>query len=186
MNLTANSAPIALALHVLVELVLIVRVLLRAHRQPAARMAWIVVIAALPVLGILGYLLFGEVNIGRRRVARLRDVLRDIPAFPPASPGDTANLAASIPEQYAHLFRFGCSISRFEPVGGNAARLIADSNAAIDAMVADIDAAGDHVHVLFYIWLPGPQWLPRRRGVEMCGGARREVPRPYRSNANQK
>jgi cardiolipin synthase len=29
-----------------------------------------------------------------------------------------------------------------------------DSNAMIDSMVADIDAAKDHVHVLFYIWLP--------------------------------
>src|SRR4029077_14318149 len=28
------------------------------------------------------------------------------------------------------------------------------SNATIDAMVADIDSATDHVHVLFYIWLP--------------------------------
>ena len=29
-----------------------------------------------------------------------------------------------------------------------------DSNSTIDAMVADIDAATDHVHVMFYIWLP--------------------------------
>ncbi len=29
-----------------------------------------------------------------------------------------------------------------------------DSNATIDSMVADIDAAKDHVHLLFYIWLP--------------------------------
>jgi cardiolipin synthase len=29
-----------------------------------------------------------------------------------------------------------------------------DSNATIDALVADIDAAQDHVHLLFYIWLP--------------------------------
>src|SRR5208282_4627649 len=46
------------------------------------------------------------------------------------------------------------SISGFDPVGGNTARLLSDSNATIDAMVADIDAAEDHVHVLFYIWLP--------------------------------
>ena len=32
---------------------------------------------------------------------------------------------------------------------------MADSNAAIDAMVGDIDAdVVDHVHLLFYIWLP--------------------------------
>ena len=154
MNLAPYTAAIAVALHVLVEVALIVRVLLRPHRQPASRIAWIVVIAVLPVFGILAYLLFGEVNIGRRRVARLRQVIGAMPAFPPAVPGDESNLEASVPERYAHLFQMGRSISGLEPVGGNSARLMADSNSAIDAMVADIDAAGQHVHVLFYIWLP--------------------------------
>jgi len=56
--------------------------------------------------------------------------------------------------QYAHLFNLGKSISGFDPIGGNAARLMADSEAMIDALVADIDAAQDHVHIMFYIWLP--------------------------------
>ncbi len=63
------------ALHVLTQIALIVRVLLRPHREPASRIAWIVVIVSLPVLGILAYLLLGEINIGRRRVARMRGIL---------------------------------------------------------------------------------------------------------------
>jgi len=152
--LTPSGTAIGLALHILVELALIVRILLRPHRQPASRIAWVVVVVALPVVGILTYLLFGEVNIGRHRVARLRQVLEEMPDFPAAAPGDEANLAANVPERYAHLFRVGRSISGFEPVGGNSAHLLADSNAAIDAMVADIDAAEHDVHLLFYIWLP--------------------------------
>ena len=42
----------------------------------------------------------------------------------------------------------------FEPVGGNHGRLLPDSNATIESLVADIDAAKDHVHLIFYIWLP--------------------------------
>jgi cardiolipin synthase len=38
-------------------------------------------------------------------------------------------------------------------LAGNSARLTPDSNAAIASIVADIDAAKEHVHVLFYIWL---------------------------------
>ncbi len=38
-------------------------------------------------------------------------------------------------------------------MAGNSARLTPDSNAAIASIVADIDAAKEHVHVLFYIWL---------------------------------
>lgn len=154
MSLTPYGMAIAVALHVLVELAFIVRVLLRPHRQPASRIAWVVVIVALPVAGIVAYILFGEVNIGRRRVARLQQVLDRIPDFPTAPPGDAANLVAKIPERFAHLFRVGQSISGFEPVGGNSALLLADSNVAIDTMVDDIDAAEHHVHLLFYIWLP--------------------------------
>ena len=41
------------------------------------------------------------------------------------------------------------------PLGeGTGGELLRDSNATIDAMVADIDAARVHVHLLFYIWLP--------------------------------
>jgi cardiolipin synthase len=55
---------------------------------------------------------------------------------------------------YAHLFQTGQSITGLAPVGGNSGALMRDSDATIDAMVADIDAARDHVHLLFYIWLP--------------------------------
>ena len=132
----------------LLDLAVIVRILLRPHRDPASRIAWIVVVTLLPVLGILAYLLFGEVSIGRRRVERLRTVLAGLPK-------DHADGAGgAILERQENLFRLGQSISGFQPVGGNRARLLADSNATIDAMVADIDAAKDHVHLLFYIWLP--------------------------------
>jgi cardiolipin synthase A/B len=60
---------------------------------------------------------------------------------------------APVPDRYRSLFQLGHSIGGFQPVGGNAGRLLPDSNATIDAMVADIDAASDHVHLLFYIWL---------------------------------
>ena len=154
MNLTLNAAVLGLAFHVLIEAALIVRVVLRPHRQPASRIAWIVIITALPVAGIVAYLLFGEVSIGRRRVARLHAVVEAMPAFPEALPGDDANLVAQLPQHYAQLFSTGRSISGFEALGGNAAQLLADSNAVIDAMVADIDSAEHHVHLLFYIWLP--------------------------------
>ena len=49
-------------------------VMLRPHREPASRIAWIAVVVALPLIGVIAYALFGEVNIGRKRIARLREV----------------------------------------------------------------------------------------------------------------
>ena len=143
-----------IALHILIQVVLIVRVLLRPHRDPASRVAWIVVIVALPFAGFVAYLLLGETNIGRKRVERMRTVLSSLPDMDRTPGWEAPERRPEIPEHHRPLFSVGRSINGFEPVGGNRARLTADSDAAIDAMIADIDAASDHVHLLTYIWLP--------------------------------
>jgi cardiolipin synthase len=134
------------ALHLLAQAAVIIRVLLRPHRNPASRLSWVVVVLAVPVAGMIGYLLLGETNIGRRRAERMQRIREELPD-PPAAPVELA-------PRHAPLFRVGRSIGGYAPTGGNSATLMADSNAAIDALVADIDAATDHVHLLFYIWLP--------------------------------
>ena len=132
----------------LLELAVIVRILLRPHRDPASRMAWLLVVAAIPVIGIVIYLLFGEVRVSARNEALRQltgaDTSRDWPA----------SIEALLPERHRSLFRLGYSINGLPPVGGNTASLLADSNSAINAIVADIDAAKAHVHIDFYIWLP--------------------------------
>lgn len=132
----------------IVELAVLARVMLRPNRDPTSRLAWLFVVGVFPLLGIFAYLLLGEVNIGRRRVARREAVFARLQSLQ-AEENETI-----VPERHSGIFRLGQSISRFQPVGGNTARLLADSNATIDEMVADIDAAMQHVHLLFYIWLP--------------------------------
>ncbi len=137
-----------------IHLAVIARVILRPHREPASRIAWLVLIIALPVIGMIAYLLLGETNIGRRRRRRIQKVLDAMPDIANAPGAGAPELQARIPECYAHLFRVGHSVNGFAPVGGNRGQLLSDSNASIAALVADIDAAKDHVHVIFYIWLP--------------------------------
>ena len=150
MNVTA-LLPYA---HIVLVLLVSIRVLLRPYRQPASRVAWMVVIATLPFAGFFAYLLFGEVNIGRKRVARVQKVVSEIQTDAAASGLDPQRFNPAGPAQYEHLFRVGHSISGLNPVTGNSGILMEDSNSTIDSMVADIDAAKRHVHLLFYIWLP--------------------------------
>jgi cardiolipin synthase A/B len=138
----------------LVHLAVMARVILRPHREPASRIAWIVIIVVLPIAGMVAYLLLGETNIGRRRVRRIREVLAGLPNIADAAGFDASALQPQIPESYAHLFRIGQSVNGFEPLGGNRGRLLRDSNFSIESLVADIDAAKDHVHLILYIWLP--------------------------------
>jgi cardiolipin synthase len=147
-----NYSLLFLLLHLFVQVTVILRVLQRPHREPASRIAWVVVVLAVPVAGFIAYLMLGETNIGRRNQkamqaaigrGRYREYVLD----------DAMEEPVSIPSRYAHLFRVGRSISDFPPVEGNSVHLMQDSAATIDAMVSDIDAAHSQVNVLFYIWL---------------------------------
>jgi cardiolipin synthase len=138
---------------VLIWLSVLVRAVLRPHREPASRVAWVAVIAALPGLGMLIYLLLGETNIGRKRVSRKREVLDSLPPAIPLSNEAEDWVTVSISDHCAPVFQLGESVNGFKPVGGNSAELMQDSNSGIDAMVADMDAARDHIHLIFYIWL---------------------------------
>ena len=145
--MTATISVVAL---VVLEVLVIARVLLRPHRDPASRVAWILLIAGAPIVGMLAYVFVGETSIGRRRRARLREIEQSLPPYRESAD----SVPPMIPERYVPLFDVARSISGLDPVGGNSGRLLEDSNASIDSIVADIDAAKEHVHLLFYIWLP--------------------------------
>src|SRR5271157_3457999 len=113
MSAALHHSLLAIALIALLELAVIARILLRPHRDPASRIAWMVVVGVFPLLGVPAYLLLGEVNIGRRRVKRLHAVLEHMPPFPRRAAGDVEDTAAAIPERYRHLFELGRSISGF-------------------------------------------------------------------------
>ena len=93
-----NPAAIASLAHLVLVLVVGARVLLRPYREPASRIAWIVVIIALPFVGIVAYILFGEVNIGRGRVERMRAVTRELQTTTAISRTDQAH------HRYGELF----------------------------------------------------------------------------------
>jgi cardiolipin synthase len=137
----------------LIWLSVIMRAILRPHREPASRLAWVMLIAGLPVIGIIAYILLGETSIGRKRVARERKVAANLPAMASPLVENETYLKAEFPGRCAPLFHLGKTINGFAPVGGNTGQLMADSNAGIDNIVADMDAASDHIHLIFYIWL---------------------------------
>ena len=57
----------------------IMRALLRPHREPASRLAWIIAVLALPIVGVLLYLLLGEARISTGRRKRGREINARLP-----------------------------------------------------------------------------------------------------------
>ncbi len=139
--------------HFVILGLVVVRIMLRPHREPASRIAWLAVVAAVPFLGVLAYILLGEVSIGRRLSRRNREVIKEIDRRLSEKGKPASHSPPTIPDRYEPLFRVGQSVSQFVAVGGNRAELMADSNACIDRLVEDIDSSREEVNVLFYIWL---------------------------------
>ena len=65
-----ESVTIGVVVHFLASLALIIRVLTRPHREPASRIAWIAVIAALPIVGILAYVFLGKSTLDAHALIR--------------------------------------------------------------------------------------------------------------------
>ena len=149
--MSVNVALVLSLSHLVLGLLVGARVLLRPDREPASRIAWIVVITALPIGGVIAYILFGEVNVGRSRAARLKTVSAALQPLAGRAGRDGTEMVTG---RYQQLFRVGQSISGMKPVAGNRGALLADSDSTIRQLVADIDAAREQVHLLFYIWLP--------------------------------
>lgn len=134
---------------ILAEAAVLVRVLLRPHREPASRLAWIIIILAVPLVGLVAYLILGETRISGRR----REHGRDVDAHLPRPKGDESCLERLGGGPHEAPFELARTINHLDPSCANSARVSADSNSAIAEMVGDIDAAKRHVHIGTYIWL---------------------------------
>ena len=108
-----------------------------------------IVILVVPIIGLIAYLLLGEARISNSRREKGRQINASL-RRPAADASSDRKLAAGA---FSSPFALARSIEGLGPTGGNSALLAADSNAAIDAMVEDIDAADSSVHLCAYIWL---------------------------------
>ncbi|QBX35702.1 cardiolipin synthase [Paracoccus liaowanqingii] len=136
--------------HTTLSLVIIARVLLRPRVEPSVRLVWIMVVEAVPLLGIAAYLLFGEVRMNQAEVQRMADVRDRLTGLKTPVPA----VLAEPPDPAGPIIAANAAVGGMQAVDGNRLVLLEESDAAIDRLVAAIDAARDHVHVLFYIWLP--------------------------------
>jgi cardiolipin synthase len=84
---------IAILLHVAFVLPVTAHILLRRHRQPETRAAWLLIVLGLPYLGALAYLLLGQTSIGRSRTRIMRQVLAGLPRAKAAALPDDIQLS---------------------------------------------------------------------------------------------
>ncbi len=123
------------------------------RRKPSTAMAWLLIIFFQPLVGLFLYFLIGEYRLPRRRASAharllaklesLQDRFRNHPNtfHPQLAPGAMATV------------RLAEQLSMMPILGGNSATLLTETNDVIDRLIEDIDAAKNHVHLMFYIWV---------------------------------
>ncbi|QDV25123.1 cardiolipin synthase [Aureliella helgolandensis] len=156
MNLFWSLTSLTGLAHAAVNLAVMSRVIMKRPATGVA-LAWLMIVAALPGVGIALYLLIGERRIGQRRATRiagLRTSYRSI--------GDAAIRArlrdvdwSRHPAAARGMDRLGRAIVGSSTVCGSQLELLSDTQEVLKAIARDIDSAKTSVLIEFYIWHAG-------------------------------
>ena len=146
------SVVLLFAFELVLRLVMVGVVLLR--RRPSSQtLAWVLIVAGLPFGGTILYLMLGEIKLGSGRIRRHREIMDRIQASPPFVAADHSALRPELPIEYQQIATLGEAVSEVDALGGNTLKLLGDPDLWIDSLIADIDQAEFHCHLLFYICL---------------------------------
>ncbi len=126
-------------------------VLLRPRIRQSSSMAWILIIIAMPVLGMLLYLVIGNVRPGKERIRRYGHIVRRI--HESVAEEWARHRPVELAGPYKTISLLAEVVGETQPRRGNRLSLVARTDELIASLVRDIDAARDHCHLLFYIYL---------------------------------
>lgn len=114
-------------------------------REPISTLAWLMSLAALPLLGLVIYHFFGPQRITRQRLSRSRSRNNLSSALPPGqSPTEDAKTIA----------RLAATTTGFAPSTATRADLLIGGEQCYGALLGAIAEAKHHVHVEYYIFEP--------------------------------
>lgn len=120
------------------------------NRRPTAAMAWLLAIYFIPIIGVFLFLLIGNPRLPRKR-RRMQEAINDYIRDTSASL-DFGTLRPHAPTWFTSLVTLNRNLGAMPLAGDNAAHLISDYQASLDAMADAIRAAEKYVHVEFYIF----------------------------------
>ncbi len=129
--------------------------ILMKRRTVASAMAWLLIIYILPLVGIIAYLLFGELHLGKRRAERARTMwpstakwLNDLKSCHHIFATESSEVARS-------LFQLCENRQGIAGVKGNQLQLLTSADDTMKALIRDIQLARHNIEMVFYIWQPG-------------------------------
>lgn len=151
--LAVNWSAVMVYVHFLVVLWLLIRILLHQPNKNVA-IAWIAILFALPILGVLAYFLFGEINIGKRyrqRSTQAQLILKD---FAKTQHIDFSQVAHIPSTTYTQISQLGYLKTGMGAYDNHTATLLTHADGIFDALLHDIHSAKHTILLEFYIVYP--------------------------------
>ncbi len=130
------------------------RILMKRRAVPSA-MAWLLIIYILPLVGIIAYLSFGELHLGKRRAERARDMWPSTARWLKELKNSKHIFAHEYSPVSSALFRLCERRQGIMGVKGNQLQLLTDSDGVMQGIIRDIQLARHNIEMVFYIWHPG-------------------------------
>lgn len=126
-------------------------VIVLRKENPATCLAWLAIVFFEPWIGLVLYLLIGENRLGWKRLARREQHRPRLIAteYPTVDPNHVVDPETA--DDFSLLAQLAEQLSGLPVVAGNSLTLMSKTDEVIDRLIADIDAASRHVHLLFYI-----------------------------------
>ena len=121
-------------------------VIISENRNPVKTIAWCVVLAFMPVIGLLLYILFGMDNRHRRLIKE--DDLSRLKGITEIIQGE--DISSDIPAQYKPLAGMLHKMNQAYPLSGNNVEIITDFQTMSDRLIADIGSARQHINMVFF------------------------------------
>ncbi|MEZ8142337.1 cardiolipin synthase [Enterovibrio norvegicus FF-33] len=149
-----------------------IRVVLK-RRALGVSIAWLMIIYIIPIVGVILYLLFGELNLGRKRAERAKAMFT-----PYLSWLETLNeCEAHRPHHHSFLARpvHDLCLRRagIPALAGNQLSLLSETADILRNIALDVQKAESSINMVFYIWHPGGHADDVANAV--CAAARRGV-----------
>ncbi|HVZ93404.1 MAG TPA: cardiolipin synthase [Phycisphaerales bacterium] len=122
------------------------------RRQPSTALAWLAVIYIFPWIGLVLYLMVGTRRLGRRRALRRDLALRHVFDNRRSEVVKERVFRPDIDPKQHDIVRLAQQLADFPILGGNEAEAISATDKMIQCLIADINKAKSHVHLLYYIY----------------------------------
>lgn len=148
------------------------RILMKRRAVPSA-MAWLLIIYILPLVGIIAYLSFGELHLGKRRAERAKAMWPSTAHWLADLKSCKSIFATGNSEVATPLFQLCERRQGIAGVKGNQLQLLTTSDDTLKALIRDIELARSNIEMVFYIWQPGG--LADQVAESLMAAARRGV-----------